>query len=70
MKLTDKQALLLFELVKDSLKIRDAGIFSFDINARGQLVNDIINQQNDQMVDLSKENSTVHIPRLSENKLK
>lgn len=46
MKLTDVQAMQLLTVLHDSVKKNVLGIFSYDINDRVQLYDDIVNQQN------------------------
>jgi hypothetical protein len=57
MKLSDKQALMLFEIAKNSLRIKDdSGMaFSFDDKTRLDLINAIFTQQNENIVELDKE---------------
>ena len=53
MKLTDKQAIVLFQIAMDSLRISDnRTIFSFDHQYRLNLVNNIISQQNNEVIDI------------------
>lgn len=53
MRLSNAQALVLFEIAKDSLRLSDGGnIFTFSIETRSQIVNQIINQQDNEIIDL------------------
>lgn len=54
MKLTDKQAHILLHLLEDSLKMNIVGLFSIDMEHRNQLLNEILNQQSDELIDLSE----------------
>lgn len=53
MKLSEKQAMMLLDIAKDSLRI--AGHFGgYPPAIRGQLVNDIINQQSNELKELDE----------------
>ncbi len=53
MKLSDKQALLLYQIAVDTLKIVGAdSIFTYDRTSRLNLVNTITQQQDDQPTEL------------------
>lgn len=57
MKLTAKQALMLFEICKDTLifyQRKDGDPFSFNHDTRTALVNEILNQQSTEIKDLSE----------------
>ena len=53
MKLTNKQAMMLFDIAKGSLAI-SGGCFSYNKEVRHQLVNTILNQQSDELIDLEE----------------
>ncbi len=54
MKLSQKQAMMLYEIVLASLPIVDSNSFSlaFDRDVRAKLVNEILNQQDTELVEL------------------
>jgi hypothetical protein len=56
MKVSEKQLLMLMEILKDSLKIR--GPFGgFDPQTRLQLINDLINQQSNDLKEIDEKNT-------------
>ena len=59
MKITNKQALMLFEIAKGSLRFADTeesdGVFGFCYKTRKELINLILNQQGDDLINLGKE---------------
>jgi len=60
MKLSNRQALIMFEIVKGSLNIADRtdmNIFSYNYQQRLELVNQIINQQSDELIELQDINN-------------
>jgi len=62
MKLSNKQALIMFEIVKGSLNIADRtdmNIFSYSYQQRLELVNQIINQQSDELIELQNINNKI-----------
>ncbi len=54
MKLTNKQALLLFEIAKDSLSYPERNFGDLDRATRVRLVEEILKQQGDALVDLER----------------
>jgi len=70
MKLTNKQALILFGITKDSLRLSDncGTVFSISIHQRKELVNQILSQQENELVDLNeKYNNKTPVIRLSDD---
>ena len=62
MKLSNRQALIMFEIVKGSLNIADRtdmNIFSYSYQQRLELVNQIINQQSDELIELQDINNKI-----------
>ena len=62
MKLSNKQALIMFEIVKGSLNIADRtdmNIFAYNYQQRLELVNQIINQQSDELIELQDINNKI-----------
>jgi hypothetical protein len=56
MKVSEKQLMMLIDILKDSLKIK--GPFGgYDPQIRLQLVNDLINQQSNDLKEIDDENS-------------
>lgn len=53
--LTDKQAHILLVLLQDSLKHNVVDFFSFSIEDRGKLLDEILNQQSTSLIELHKE---------------
>jgi len=53
MKLTNKQAMMLLDIVKDSVSIMGT-MGGFSVENRLRLVNAILSQQSDELVDLEK----------------
>jgi hypothetical protein len=57
MKITDKQLLIMFRVLEGSLKIADRtdmNIFGYDAATRRNLFNEIINQQSDEIIDVTE----------------
>ncbi len=53
MKITEKQLLMLFEILRDSLCIYSSGHqFSYDLKDRIKLADDIVSQQQDDLVNV------------------
>ena len=53
MKLSDKQAIILFDIAKESLKF--VGVFSgYTSSSRVELVNEILEQQSNKPIELKK----------------
>jgi len=56
MKISEKQLLMMFDILKDSLKIK--GVFGgYDPQTRLQLVNDIMNQQSNTLKETNNEST-------------
>ena len=56
MKITNKRAMIMFDTLKESVKIADGGkLFTWDHHIRKQLVDQIINQQSDKLINLEGE---------------
>lgn len=54
--ITNKQAMIMFDTLKETLKLHDNGnIFTWDYETRKQMVNVIINQQSNLLINLDKE---------------
>lgn len=51
MKISEKQAHMLLVILQDSQK-NISGLFSYDLDARNRLLNDIINQQSDKLKEV------------------
>ena len=58
MKITEKQLQQLMVLLQDSqVKMEGIKLFSYDLDARNKLLNDIINQQSDKLIDIKNGNN-------------
>jgi len=70
MKLSEKQAMMLLDIAKDSLRI--AGHFGgYPPNIRLQLISDVINQQSNELKDIdegSQSKTTVGVSSRKRNK--
>ena len=51
MKITEKQLQMLMVILQDSQK-NVQGLFSYDLDARNALLNQIIKQQSDELIDI------------------
>ena len=54
MKITNKQLQMLMVLLQDS-QTDVRGLFSYDLETRNKLLNEIINQQDTELIDLNSE---------------
>lgn len=52
MKITNKQLQMLMVLLQDS-QADVRGLFSFDLETRNKLLNEIINQQDSELIDIT-----------------
>jgi len=52
MKITNKQLQMLMVLLQDS-QTDVRGLFSFDLETRNKLLNEIINQQDSELIDIT-----------------
>jgi hypothetical protein len=55
MKITNKQLQMLMVLLQDSQK-DVVGLFSYDLETRNKLLNEIINQQNTELIEIVNTN--------------
>ena len=61
MKITQKQLQILMVILKDSQK-NIYGVFSYDLESRNKLLNDIINQQSNEVIDINNEDNNHEKP--------
>lgn len=56
MRLSNKQAIMLVQLLRDTLTIKDEkpAIFTFVYNQRAQMYNEILSAQTDELVELDQ----------------
>ena len=57
MKISEKQLIMLMDILKDSLKISNV-LGGYDLQTRLQLTNDLINQQSNDLKDVESETKT------------
>lgn len=56
MRLSNTQAMMLFQILRDSCVIDDkAGLFTFGVVQRRKLAQDIINQQSEELIELGED---------------
>lgn len=54
MKISEQQLMMLLDTLKDSLRIDDGGkVFTYSTEARHELINDIVSQQDTEVKEVS-----------------